>query len=94
MFTLSPVANNPVWVFPYSPNPGPLPEKMCKNMVIPESLSKCHFSLTPILDHYSPILLSGYRIIYRLQTDQLQILTVIHGSRNLAAKEVKPWDVG
>jgi hypothetical protein len=26
----------------YSPNPGPLPKKMCENMVTPRSLSKCH----------------------------------------------------
>ena len=32
------------------------------------------------------LIVQGYRIIYRLQTEKLQILTVIHGSRNLAAK--------
>jgi len=44
-------------------------------------------------DEVRELIIQGYRIIYRLQTDQLQILTVIHGSRNLAAKEIKPWDV-
>jgi len=45
-------------------------------------------------DDVRELIVQGYRIIYRLQTDQLQILTVIHGSCNLAAEEVKPWDVG
>ncbi len=35
----------------------------------------------------------SYRIIYLVTEKQLHILTVIHGSRNLAAKEIKPWDV-
>jgi len=34
------------------------------------------------------LIVQGYRIIYRLQTGQLQILTVIHGSRNLAGDDV------
>ncbi len=38
------------------------------------------------------LIFQGYRIIYRTKPDQVQIITVIHGSRNLAAKEVKPWD--
>lgn len=37
------------------------------------------------------LIVQRYRLIYRLQTEQLQILTVIHGSRNLAGEEVKPW---
>ncbi len=39
------------------------------------------------------LIFQGYRIIYRTKPDRVQIITVIHGSRNLAAKEVKPWDV-
>jgi len=45
-------------------------------------------------DDVRELIVQGYRIIYRLQTEQLQILTVIHGSRNLAAEEIKPWDEG
>jgi len=39
------------------------------------------------------LIYQGYRIIYRTKPDRVQIITVIHGSRNLAANEVKPWDV-
>ncbi len=35
----------------------------------------------------------GYRIIYRAKPDCVQIVTVVLGSRNLAAKDVKPWDI-
>ena len=51
---------------------------------VPEA--DCHEDLCELI-------VQGYRIIYRLQTGQLQILTVIHGSRNLADKEAKPWGV-
>ena len=34
----------------------------------------------------------GYRIIYRISTDRIQILAVIHGSRDVAGAEAKPWD--
>ncbi|MHB8474108.1 MAG: type II toxin-antitoxin system RelE/ParE family toxin [Gammaproteobacteria bacterium] len=40
------------------------------------------------------LIFQGYRIIYRTQPDRVHILTVLHGSRNLAAKEVKPWEAG
>jgi toxin ParE1/3/4 len=38
------------------------------------------------------LIVQGYRIIYRTQPDRVQVIAVLHGSRNLAAKEVKPWD--
>ena len=40
------------------------------------------------------LIYQGYRIIYRTKPDRVQVVTVIHGSRNLAAEEIKPWDVG
>jgi addiction module RelE/StbE family toxin len=45
-------------------------------------------------DDVRELIIQGYRIIYLLQTEQLQILTVIHGSRNLAGQEKKPWEAG
>ncbi len=45
-------------------------------------------------DDVRELIVQGYRIIYLLQTDQLQILTVIHGSRDLAGQEKKPWEEG
>jgi toxin ParE1/3/4 len=35
----------------------------------------------------------NYRIIYRVETERLLILAVIHGARNLSQKRIKPWDV-
>lgn len=43
-------------------------------------------------DDVRELIVQGYRIIYLLQTEHLQILTVIHGSRNLAGQERKPWE--
>ena len=40
------------------------------------------------------LIYQGYRIIYRTLPDRVQVVTVIHGSRNLAEEEIKPWDVG
>lgn len=36
----------------------------------------------------------NYRIIYRLQKDEIQILTVIHGSRDLKKKKNRRWELG
>ena len=35
----------------------------------------------------------GYRIIYLLKSDNVFIVTILHGSRDLAAGELRPWDV-
>ena len=40
------------------------------------------------------LIYQGYRIIYLAQPERVFIVTIIHGSRNLAAEEIKPWDVG
>lgn len=45
-------------------------------------------------DDVRELIYQGYRIIYRTQPDRIQIVTVIHGSRNLAGEEIKPWDAG
>ena len=39
------------------------------------------------------LLFQNYRIIYRVETDSILILTVIHGARDLSRKIYKPWDV-
>jgi len=44
-------------------------------------------------DDVRELIFQSYRIIYRTKPDRVQIVTVIHGSRDLAAKEVKPWNV-
>jgi toxin ParE1/3/4 len=38
------------------------------------------------------LIVSGYRIIYRLRPSRAQILAVIHGARYLAGMKPKPWD--
>ncbi len=45
-------------------------------------------------DDVRELIVQGYRIIYHLTPDIILVLTVIHGSRNLAGKEVMPWDEG
>lgn len=39
------------------------------------------------------ILFQSYRIIYRLKPEKVQILSVLHGSRDLSHREPKPWEV-
>lgn len=39
------------------------------------------------------LIFQSYRIIYLLEAEQVYILTVIHGSRDLAGQEKKPWEV-
>jgi toxin ParE1/3/4 len=39
------------------------------------------------------LIFQGYRIIYRTKTNTVQVITDFHGSRDLAAREIKPWDV-
>ena len=40
------------------------------------------------------LIFQGYRIIYRSLSDRIQILTVVHGSRDLTRMDVKPWELG
>lgn len=40
------------------------------------------------------LLFQSYRIVYRLRTDRIQILTVLHGSRDLGQMTPKPWEIG
>lgn len=38
------------------------------------------------------IIVQGYRVMYRLETDRVLILAVMHGSRDVAGQEKKPWE--
>jgi len=40
------------------------------------------------------IIFQAYRIIYKIEPYKIQIITVVHGSRNLSGFSVKPWEVG
>ncbi len=39
------------------------------------------------------LLYHNYRIIYRIKSELVEILTVIHGGRDLTSLEPAPWDV-
>src|SRR5258708_6816375 len=43
-------------------------------------------------DRVREVLFQIYRIIYRIASDQIQIITVIHGARDLRRMKPKPWD--
>lgn len=38
------------------------------------------------------LLVRSYRIIYRVEDQEILIVTVAHGSRNLAGADEKPWE--
>ena len=39
------------------------------------------------------LIFQSYRIIYRIKKKCIQILAIIHGSRDLSSKEVKTWNI-
>jgi toxin ParE1/3/4 len=39
------------------------------------------------------LLYQNYRIIYRLANDRIEMLSVIHGARDLSARTPPPWEV-
>jgi len=39
------------------------------------------------------LLFYNYRIMYRVETERISILTIIHGARDLSQKKPMPWDV-
>lgn len=44
-------------------------------------------------DDVRELIYQGYRIIYLVRPERAFVVTIIHGSRNLAEEEVKPWEV-
>jgi plasmid stabilization system protein ParE len=43
-------------------------------------------------DDIRELIFQGYRIIYLEKTEHVYIVTVLHGSRDLAGQTSKPWD--
>lgn len=39
------------------------------------------------------LIFRGHRVIYLVEAERVDILTVIHGSRDLGAQATKPWEV-
>ena len=40
------------------------------------------------------LLYQNYRIIYRIAGERIEILTIVHGSRDLTAHQPAPWKIG
>lgn len=40
------------------------------------------------------LLYRNYRIIYRITTNRIELLSVIHGARDLKARSPAPWELG
>jgi len=38
------------------------------------------------------LVVAGYRVIYRMRKEQVQILSVVHSARNPAGMQPEPWD--
>ena len=45
------------------------------------------------IENIRELLFSNYRIMYRVETERILILTVIHGARDISQKKHKPWNV-
>lgn len=37
------------------------------------------------------VIMQGYRVMYRLEAQRVLVLAVVHGSRDVAGKDKKPW---
>jgi toxin ParE1/3/4 len=45
-------------------------------------------------DNIRELLFQRYRIIYRIKNDNIEMLSVIHGARDLGEIKPAPWEVG
>jgi|CXWL01.1.fsa_nt_gi addiction module RelE/StbE family toxin len=43
------------------------------------------------LPNLRELLVGNYRVIYRREAERIEVILVIHGRRDLAATEPKPW---
>ncbi len=39
------------------------------------------------------LIFQSYRVIYLIESEHVHILTIIHGSRDLAGQAAKPWEI-
>ena len=44
-------------------------------------------------DNFRELLFSNYRIMYRVDTECIVVLAVIHDARDVLQKEKKPWEI-
>lgn len=40
------------------------------------------------------IIVQGYRVMYRVEASRVLILAVMHGNRDVASQENRPWEDG
>lgn len=40
------------------------------------------------------LLYQHYRLVYRVAMDHIEVLSVIHGARDLGTAKLRPWEVG
>jgi toxin ParE1/3/4 len=39
------------------------------------------------------LICGNYRIVYRIAAERIEILTVVHGSKELTKRQAPPWEV-
>ncbi|MEJ2592654.1 MAG: type II toxin-antitoxin system RelE/ParE family toxin [Candidatus Thiodiazotropha sp.] len=44
------------------------------------------------LNEVRELIFQGYRILYRIKPDHIQIIAAIHGARDLTATNLQPWN--
>jgi len=44
-------------------------------------------------DDVRELVFRGYRILYLARSEQVYVITVIHGTQDLTGRQPKPWDV-
>jgi plasmid stabilization system protein ParE len=45
------------------------------------------------IENIRELLYRSYRVIYRIVGERVDVLAIIHGSRDLWGQEPKPWEV-
>ena len=45
-------------------------------------------------DNIRELVYQNYRIIYRIARERIEILAVVHGSRDLTKHRTPPWEIG
>lgn len=45
------------------------------------------------LSHIRELCYQRYRIIYRVETERVAVLTIVHGNRDLSDTNPKPWEL-
>jgi len=60
-----------------------LPEFPKRGRIVPETES----------ENIRELLFYNYRIIYRIESRRILVLTIIHGSRDMTREKPEPWEI-